>query len=117
MMFKINGKTISVIGNNNKINGITIKNNNLIINGTAINLKDYEQDYVVNIEVTGDIYGDIKTNGDVTISGSCKNIDTNGSVEVGGNIEGDIDTNGNVNCYGDIKGDIDTNGNVSLRRK
>lgn len=112
-MFKINGKSISI----NQVNGITIRNNSVIVNGKKINVKEYTDEYVVNIEVNGDVHGNIITNGDISIKGNCKNVDTNGSVEVGGNVEGDIDTNGNVNCYGDIKGDIDTNGNVSLRRK
>lgn len=112
-MFKINGKSISI----NQVNGITIRNNTVIVNGKRINAKEYTDDYIINIEVDGDVQGDIYTNGDVSVKGSCKNIDTNGSVEIGGNVEGGIDTNGNVNCYGDIYGDIDTNGNVSLRRK
>lgn len=112
-MIKINGKSIGI----NKINSITIENNVVIVNGKRINVKEYSDDYIINIEVDGDVHGDIYTNGNVSVKGNCKNIDTNGSVEIGGDVQGDIDANGNINCYGDINGDIDTNGNVSLRRK
>ena len=74
----------------------------ILIKGKKFNTKDYSDNCIINIEVDGDVHG---------------NITTNGSVEVSGNVEGNIDTNGNVNCYGDINGDIDTNGNVSLRIK
>lgn len=120
---KINGKqisgdnSISIIGDGNKINGVSVINGQVIINGKKINLKDYSDDYIVNVEIEGDIYGDISTNGNVKVSGNCKNIDTNGNVEIGNNVEGNIDTNGHIYCYGDINGDIDTNGNVSLKRK
>lgn len=97
-MLKINGKLVGI----NKVNEITIKDNVVVINGKEINAKDYSDNCIINIEVDGDVHG---------------NITTNGSVEVSGNVEGNIDTNGNVNCYGDINGDIDTNGNVSLRIK
>lgn len=113
-MIRINGKSLNI----NKINEISIRgNNNLIINDDIINLKDYTNNYVVNIEVEGDIYGNISTSGDVSIKGNCKNIDTTGNVEVCGNVNGDVDTTGNINCYGDINGNIDSTGNVSLKRK
>lgn len=107
-MIIINGKSIDT----NKVNDIIVKDNVVIINGKKFNTKDYSDSCIINIEVDGDVHGNITTNGDVLVKGSCKNIDTNGSVEVGGNVEGNIDTNGNVNCHGNIKGDIDTNGNI-----
>ncbi len=112
-MININGKSIGI----EKINSITVKNNVVIVNGERISLKEYTDDYIINIEVDGDVHGDIYTNGEVSVKGNCKNIDTNGSVEISGDVEGDIDANGNVNCYGNINGDIDANGNVSLKRK
>lgn len=113
-MIKINGKSLGI----NKINSITVENNVVIINGKRINAKEYTEDgYIINIEVDGDVHGDIHTNGDVSVKGNCKSIDANGSVEIGGDVEGDIDANGNINCYGNINGDIDAIGNVSLKRK
>lgn len=113
-MIRINGKSLNI----NKINEISIRgNNNLIINDDIINLKDYTNNYVVNIEVEGDVDGNISTSGDVSIKGNCKNIDTTGNVEVSGDVNGDVDTTGNINCYGDINGNIDSTGNVSLKRK
>lgn len=116
-MIRINGEKIDVNGSDKLFGGIVIKHNKLIINGSTIDLKNYADDLSVNIEISGDVIGNVITNGDVKIEGSCEGIDTNGNVEVKGNVNGDIDSNGDIICYGDIKGDIDTNGNVSLRRE
>lgn len=111
-MLKIN----NIVIEDGDIQGITIINNKCYVNGKEYNINDYSNEKIVNIEVQGNVNGDIKTNGTVSITGSCKNIETNGVVNIGGNCE-NIDTNGSVTCYGDINGDIDANGNVSLRRK
>ena len=116
-MLRINGEKIDVKGSNKIFNDIVIKHNKIIINGSTIDLKKYADDLLVNIEISGDVIGNVITNGDVKIEGSCEDIDTNGNVEVKGNVNGDIDSNGDIICYGNIKGDIDTNGNVLLRRE
>lgn len=76
-MIKINGKSIGI----NKVNNITVENNVVIVNGKRINVKEYSDDYIINIEVGGDVHGDIHTNGNINCYGD---------------INGDIDTNGNV---------------------
>lgn len=76
-MIKINGKSIGI----NKVNNITVENNVVIVNGKRINVKEYSDDYIINIEVGGDVHGDIHINGNINCYGD---------------INGDIDTNGNV---------------------
>lgn len=116
MMIKINGKVITLLGD--KIKSITYRNGSVFfIDNDVVNLKNITDDYVVNIEINGDVAGDIITNGNVTVLGNCNNVDANGNVEIGGNINGNVDTNGDVYCSGDITGDIDANGRVSISRK
>lgn len=57
-----------------------------------------------------DTQGDVNVGGDVT-----GEISTQGRVEVTGRVDGDINTQGRVTC-GDVSGDVNTMGNVECGR-
>lgn len=92
-------------GNNNTItiNGksISVQGNNILV----INNKVYVDEKLVEEGLLGEVK--------ISFEGDLANLDTNSSVIVNGNVSGDINSNGSVTVNGDVKGDIDCNGSVS----
>lgn len=102
----INGKTISCSGNN-----ITIRNNQVIIDGKVI-----QSELASNIEVI--INGDVEKidcDGSVTVHGNAGSVDCGNSCTVSGDVNGDIDAGNSVTC-GNVAGDIDAGNSVICRR-
>lgn len=88
-IININGKSISVQGNN-----ISIVNNKVYVDGKL---------------VEEGLTGDVK----ITFEGELANLDSSASVTVNGNVKGDIDASGSVTVYGDVGGDVDASGSVT----
>lgn len=106
-MIRLNGKTYN--GNN-----MTIINGKIILDGKEV--KDFEDEKVINIVIEGNYSGDlnvdscnfIKVRGDV--KGNIKS--TNGKIECK-NVEGDVEaTNGNINCENIGHNVSNMNGNI-----
>jgi hypothetical protein len=105
----INGVTIS--GGRN----VTIINNKVIVDG-----KDVTPDSkTINIVVNGNVEQlQVDNCEKVSVTGSAGTVrTTNGSIEVGGDVQGNVTTtNGSVSCQ-NVSGDItSTNGAISARR-
>ena len=87
-MFKnivLNGNTITRIGNK------------LIIDGQEIDLNKPQQ--IINITIDGNVENlDVPVVGTLIIQGDCKSVDvTNGSINIQGNVGGDVQTvNGSI---------------------
>ncbi|EFV73046.1 hypothetical protein HMPREF1012_00968 [Bacillus sp. BT1B_CT2] len=94
-------KTSTVISSSGKVtvngvryegNNITITNNKVLIDGQA---------------VESSVSGEVK----VKIEGSPVKVYSDASVEVRGDVLGDVDSGGSVNC-GNVKGNVDAGGSV-----
>jgi hypothetical protein len=107
-MIRINGKTFHG-------NSVVVNNGRIIVDGKPVDDNDIVQSKNISIVVEGDI-NEIKADvvDTITVHGSAKTIKTtNGDVEIGGDVSGDIDTtNGNIKC-GNVGGSVKTlNGNI-----
>ena len=96
---------------------VSVINNKVYWNGKLVEDCDLFKEKTININIEGNVEGDIKcdTIESINIKGSCKNIEThNGEVKIGGDVAGNISThNGNVSCH-NIHGDVKThNGNIN----
>lgn len=103
---RVNGKTISVRGNN-----ISVCNNRIIVDGKVVS-ESLSED--ITVIVVGSC-GNLKANGNVEVQGDCGNIDCGGSCTVRGNVSGDIDAGGSITC-GNVGGSIDAGGSVRCSR-
>lgn len=101
----VNGKTYTVTGKN-----IVMINDKVYVDGKEITSAESQ---TINIIVEGNA-NQVQCNGSVEVRGDVNgNIDCGGSV-VCGNITGDIDCGGSVTCS-EVKGDIDAGGSVFCR--
>lgn len=103
----INGKSISVTGNN-----ISVINDKVYVDGKLV-----EEGLVghVTVEFKGDL-ANLKVGGAANVIGNVQGyIDTGGSVSITGNVGGDVDAGGSVTC-GDVKGDVDAGGSVRINK-
>lgn len=101
----INGKKYYVQGNN-----ITMINDKIYVDGKEITSTESQ---IVNIIVKGNV-NQVQCNGSVEIYGDVKgDINCGGSVTCK-NITGDIDCGGSVKCT-NVTGDIDCGGSVFLK--
>lgn len=83
------------------------------INGQEIDSSIAQE--ITEINITGNVKT-VDTQGVVNVGGDVTGgIDTQGAVDVKGSVEGNINTQGRVAC-GDITGDIDTQGRVECGR-
>jgi len=81
----------------------------IIIDGVEVDAEIAQGIQVIN--VAGNV-GKLDSAGSVNVGGDVNGtLDSNGSVEVKGDVKGNIDSNGRVTC-GDVTGDIDSNGRV-----
>lgn len=102
----INGKAISVQGNN-----ISVINNRVYVDGKLI---EEELSGTVEISFIGDL-ASLKTDSSATVNGSVQgDVDAGGSVSCG-DVVGSVDAGGSVSC-GTVGGDVDAGGSVSMRR-
>lgn len=70
---------------------------------------------ITEINITGNVKT-VDTQGVVNVGGDVTGkIDTQGAVEVQGSVDGDINTQGSVTC-GDVTGNVDTQGRVDCGR-
>lgn len=125
---KLGKKVMRIIGDVTTLKTNVVSNHKVIIvNGSVIECSEVQDcisievqgnvgriDTLGSVSVTGNVDGDINTQGSVTVGGSCESINTQGSVKCG-DVNGDIHTMGSVNC-GNVSGDIDTMGRVSIRK-
>ncbi|WP_392387319.1 hypothetical protein [Bacillus licheniformis] len=114
------GKTSTFISGNGKVNingvtyegnSITITNNEVLIDGKVVK---NSVSGVVKIKIEGNpakVYSDasVEVKGDVL-----GDVDSGGSVNCG-NVKGNVDTGGSVRC-GTVGGSVDAGGSVSMRR-
>lgn len=101
--------TINVNGKIYKGNNISITNGHVIIDGKE---QDGEKlSGVVKVIVEGDIEN-VKSDESIEVKGNVKgNVDAGGSVQCE-NVGGDVDAGGSINA-GDIEGDVDAGGSVN----
>ncbi|MEK4025313.1 hypothetical protein [Sporosarcina sp. FSL W7-1283] len=101
----INGKSISVQGNN-----VSVIGNKVYVDGKLVEegLSGY-----VEISFTGDL-ANLKVDGSVNVKGNIHgNVDVGGSVTCG-NVNGSVDAGGSITC-GSVDGNVDAGGSVSIR--
>lgn len=87
--------TVTINGVTYTGNNITIRNNNVIIDGKTQYKNKYNN--TVNIDIVGNV----------------QNVNCNGTVSVNGTVIGDIDCGGSCNIDGDVGGSIDCGGSCS----
>ncbi|ARC58826.1 hypothetical protein J5TS1_31870 [Bacillus licheniformis] len=94
-------RSSTVISCNGKvtINGVTYEGNNIIITDNKVQIDGRT--------VERDVTEDVK----VKIEGSPVKVYSDASVEVRGDVLGDVDSGGSVNC-GNVKGNVDAGGSV-----
>ena len=85
--------------NSVQVNGSTITrvDNKLIVDGQEIDLNKPQQ--IINITIDGNVENlDVPVLGTLSIQGDCKSVDvTNGSINIQGNVSGDVQTvNGSI---------------------
>ena len=104
----VNGRVIR-----NVKGDITIVNGKMLVNGNPI--EEYDEatkdEKVVNITIEGDVERlEVDTCETITVNGNVKRIKTNmGSVEISGDVSGDVHANmGSITC-GNIEGDCHAN--------
>lgn len=102
-----NGKYITINSNN-----VSIINGQVFVDGKPVNEFDSDkEEKVVNITINGNVERlEVDVCETIKITGDCKRVHThNGSIEIGGNVSGDVHTNmGSITC-GDVSGDVHTN--------
>ena len=102
----INGKSIQVSGNNiSVINDKVYVNGKLVTEGLSGN---------VNISFEGEL-ANLKADGSVEVNGEVLgNVDAGGSVKCE-NVQGYVDAGGSVNCK-NVGGNIDAGGSIKMNR-
>jgi hypothetical protein len=102
----INGKSMSVVGNN-----ISVINDKVYVDGKLV-----EEGLSGNVTISfeGDL-ASLKTSGSATIHGNVMgDVDAGGSVKCG-NVSKSVDAGGSVTCL-NVGGDVDAGGSVSMKR-
>lgn len=90
---------------------VIIKNNKIYINGVEYIPKNKN---IKEVEFKGDIRN-LDSDCSFTINGNVKgDLDIGGSVCIEGNVTGDIDCGGSITINGWHKGDIDAGGNICI---
>ncbi|AYC51937.1 hypothetical protein [Bacillus licheniformis] len=94
-------KTSTVLSSNGKVtvNGVTYEGNNITITNNEV--------LIDGKAVESSVSGVVK----VKIEGTPAKVYSDASVEVKGDVLGDVDSGGSVNC-GNIKGNVDAGGSV-----
>ncbi|MCY8539501.1 hypothetical protein MOD23_19370 [Bacillus haynesii] len=101
MNFLGKSKTSTVISGNGKvnINGVTYEGNNITITNNEV--------LIDGKAVESSVSGVVK----VKIEGTPAKVYSDASIEVKGDVLGDVDSGGSVNC-GNVKGNVDAGGSV-----
>ena len=105
----INGKTYENVSGR-----ITITDDGVYVNGKPI--EEYEEPFVLRIEIYGHVDSIASDNADVTVNGTVGSVvSKNGNVRVSNGVTGNVESmNGNITIYGHIDGDVTTqNGNIN----
>lgn len=110
----INGQRINLGGSSN----IDIVGDKVVVNGKETMTIS---DKIVNVEVHGDVGGDVVTEqGDIKVSGNVAGNakSSQGNVDVGGYVSGDVKTSqGNITC-GDVEGSVKTSmGDIKINKE
>lgn len=110
----INGKTIECPNGN-----ISVINGRVYSNGVEVNTDDTDlksnKHAIINIKIEGSV-DKVNCNGNIEVNGNVTgDMDCNGSISIIGNVNGDIDCGGSANIKGDHKGSIDAGGSVNVR--
>lgn len=114
--FIINGQVVSMGKGNN--DSFSVSNGNIFINGSNVDMTQFEDTKVFNITIEGDVGSVTNENGDINIHGNSGNVkNMSGDVFIDGNVDGGaITMSGNVVVEGIIAGDVSTvSGNIKLR--
>lgn len=111
-----NGKTCVINSNSN----VSIINGRVLIDGKPVEEFDSEkkEEKVVNITIEGNVERiEVDVCETIKVTGDCKRVHTqNGSIEIGGNVSGDVHANmGSITC-GNVEGDCHTNMGSICRR-
>lgn len=106
----VNGVTINVPDGAS----VSIINGDVVIDGKPYKgMEKVKPEESIFIE--GDFYGNIQTSRSVEVKGNVSgNVDANGSVTCK-NVTGNVDANGSVTC-GNVGGDVDAGGSVRMSR-
>lgn len=86
------------------------KGNSFVQNVSGKSAKGNQRIWINGKEVDAEIANEITT---INVTGNVNTIDSQGVVEVGGDVTGGINTQGRVEVHGDVDGNIDTQGRVS----
>lgn len=94
---------------------VSIKNNKVYINGKEYKDEKLENKEPINIIVNGNAEN-ISCGNSVEVKGNVTgDIDCGNSVKIGGDMLGDIDCGNSVNISGNHTGDIDAGGSVRIK--
>ena len=109
-----NGKCIIINSNN-----VSITDGQVFVDGKLVNeFNTDKEEKVINITISGNVESlDVNYCQNLKITGDCKRVhNQNGSIQIGGNVSGNVHTNmGSITC-GNVEGDCHTNmGNISRR--
>ena len=120
---------IEISGNNIHVNervvrnvkgNISIVNGKVLVNGKSIN--EFEEvtkdEKIINITIEGNVERlEVETCEKIIVHGDAKRIKTNmGSIEISGNVEGDVHSNmGSITC-GNVEGDCHANMGSIIKR-
>lgn len=115
---RVNGKTYKVEGN-----CIRISNDQVFVDGKKVDFDDQDIKRIViegnvghlevkggDVEVKGNVEGDINADGSVNCYNISKNVNCGGSVNCD-EVRGDVKCGGSVNCD-DVGGNVSCGGNV-----
>ena len=95
------------------INGKTITDNEILVNGKPI--EEYKEPFRVEITIKGNVQDMTVENSPVRVEGKVGvAMSKNGNVSIKGNVLGNVESkNGNITVAGDVHGDATTkNGNI-----
>lgn len=104
-----NSSSIS-IRQSNIVAGGDVSGSSFVQNISGKSAKGIQRIWINGKEIDAEIANEITT---INVTGNVNTIDSQGVVEVGGDVTGGINTQGRVEVHGDVNGNIDTQGRVS----
>ena len=111
------GSTVNCVNGVVLIDGLPYSGNGQVtgvvkveITGSPLNVYTDHGD----IEVHGNVQGNVDAGGSVNCQNIAGNVDSGGSIHSSGDIQGSVDAGGSVNC-GQVGGSIDAGGSVRTK--